>query len=252
MSTRFLLRPGDTGPIQSTPVTCGAACLTVARMLADPSFATWVRTGEGCRPEVAEATGEVERFAAWERLVHERTTALRPAGHGLSVPWPPQLGTPPWGAKRELEDGASAAGTVYHSQVLREETRARLRARHAHLLDVVVDGEPALLYVGSPVLPRHVVLLLRPPGARGVAVYDPGTGLVSELDPEAFASRRLRLSGWDVPWLAVQPSGSRRVRLPAYRLAGVPARPSRATSAGAFGRCVRAVSPWAASRPGRG
>ncbi len=240
MSATFHLRLGDTGPVQQSPVTCGSACLTVARMLADPVFARWVRDG-GAAPQGAPAGAtEEERFAAWEQIVLARTTALFPPGHGVAAPWPSRLGTPPWGAKRELEDGASAAGTAYEVEVLREEPRTRLRARYDHLLDVVAEGEPALLYVGSVLLPRHVVLVLRGPGPAGPAVYDPGTGLVAALDAETFATRRLRLSGWDVPWFAVQPTGTRRVRLPAYRRAGIAASPVRATSAGAFGRCLLA------------
>lgn len=37
----FRLRLGDQGPVQQSPVSCGAACLTVARMLVNPQFARW-------------------------------------------------------------------------------------------------------------------------------------------------------------------------------------------------------------------
>ena len=76
----------------------------------------------------------------------------------------------------------------------------------------MADGEPALLYVGNAVLPRHVVLVLPGDGDSVLDVYDPATGLVTLLDADSFAERRLRLSGWDVPWIAVQPDGTRRVQ----------------------------------------
>ena len=212
MSTGFRLRLGDQGPVQQSPVTCGSACLTVARMLVNPQFARWITTGQGPRVDAPPGDTEAERFAAYERVVMDRTNRLYAGGRRLNVPWPRALGTPPWGAKKELEFGASRRGTRYTVEVLRTDLAKRLRADHARLVEVVDDGEPALLYVGNAVLPRHVVLVLPGDGDRVLDVYDPTTGLVTLLDEESFAARRLRLSGWDVPWFAVQPDGTRRVQ----------------------------------------
>ncbi len=212
MSTGFRLRLGDQGPVQQSPVTCGSACLTVARMLVNPQFARWITTGEGPRVDAPPGDTEAERFAAYERVVMDRTNRLYAGGRRLNVPWPRSLGTPPWGAKKELEFGASRRGTRYTVEVLRTDLAKRLRADHARLVEVVDDGEPALLYVGSAVLPRHVVLVLPGDGDGVLDVYDPTTGLVTLLDEESFGARRLRLSGWDVPWFAVQPDGTRRVQ----------------------------------------
>jgi len=212
MSTGFRLRLGDQGPVQQSPVTCGSACLTVARMLVNPQFARWITTGEGPRVDAPPGDTEAERFAAYERVVMHRTNHLYAGGRRLNVPWPRTLGTPPWGAKKELEFGASRRGTRYSVEVLRTDLAKRLRADHARLVDVVDDGEPALLYVGNAVLPRHVVLVLPGDGDGVLDVYDPTTGLVTLLDADSFAARRLRLSGWDVPWFAVQPDGTRRVQ----------------------------------------
>ena len=60
----YLLRAGDTGPTQQSPVTCGAACLTVARMLVDDPFARWVTAGSGLPVLGAEGSTPVERFAS--------------------------------------------------------------------------------------------------------------------------------------------------------------------------------------------
>ena len=54
MSTGFRLRAGDQGPVQQSPVTCGSACLTVARMLVNPQFAQWIVTGEGARGDASQ------------------------------------------------------------------------------------------------------------------------------------------------------------------------------------------------------
>ncbi|WP_230209127.1 hypothetical protein [Nostocoides sp. HKS02] len=116
------------------------------------------------------------------------------------------------GARKELEFGASRRGTQYELRLVRQLTKGGLRAAYAHLLDVVGDGEPALLYLGNAVLPRHVTLVLPGDGDRVLDVYDPATGHVTRLDQGHFASRELRIAGWDVPWLTVQPDGARRVQ----------------------------------------
>ena len=206
MSAPFQLRVGDTGPVQQQPVSCGAACLTVARMLVDPVFASWVRTGEPRLPGALPGDSASERFAAYERVVMRRTNTLWPGGRALALPWPRLLGTPPWGARRELEHGAARPGSRYALAVAPRDARA-LAAVHDRLAAVVRDGRPALLYVGNRRLPRHVVLVLPGHADSVLEVYDPGDGRVRPLRRDALAQRRLALSGWDVPWLTVEPVG---------------------------------------------
>ena len=61
----YRLVNGDTGPRQQSNLTCGSACLTVARMLVDPAFAHWVATGEGAREYDAGSQGadEIDQLA---------------------------------------------------------------------------------------------------------------------------------------------------------------------------------------------
>lgn len=210
MSAPFRLVNGGRGPRQQSPTTCGAACATVARMLVDAPFARWIVAGEGHLVPGAEGGTQAERFAAWERTVHARTNGGRTPGGALLMPWPRALGTPPWGLKHELENGASRVGTRYRILSVRGHSQETLRARYRRLLDLVEEGQPAALYVGNALLPRHVTLIL--PGERGrLGVYEPHAGLVRDLDEDDFAGRRLGLGGWDVPWILVQPTGHRRV-----------------------------------------
>jgi hypothetical protein len=212
MSTGYRLRNGDVGPVQQSPVTCGSACLTVARMLVNPAFARWITTGQGPRADAPPGGTEQERFAAYERVVMGRTNRLLAGGGRLNLPWPRSLGTPPWGARKELEFGASRQGTRYVVRLLRAHTGGGLRAAHARLVELVADGEPALLYIGSVTLPRHVTLVLPGDGDRLLDVYDPATGQVTVLDEATFARRELGIAGWDVPWFTVLPDGTRRVQ----------------------------------------
>lgn len=212
MATAYRLRAGDTGPVQQSPVTCGSACLTVARMLVDPVFASWVRTGTPRLPGSPAGENQAERFAAYERVVMGRTNGVLAGRRSPNLPWPRALGTPPWGAKRELEYGAATQGTRYDVATVRQLSDETLRDAFEHLVDVVAEGEPGLLYVGNAQLPRHVVLVLPGDGDRVLDVYDPGTGRVDHLRRDTFVERRLALSGWQNPWFVVQPTGHRRVR----------------------------------------
>lgn len=211
MSAPFRLVQGSSGPRQQSPTTCGSACATVARMLVDAPFARWITAGEGSPVPGAEGDSPAERFAAWERTVHARTNGWWGPRGSLALGWPRLLGTPPWGLKHELEHGAARAGTRYRMLSVRAHSQESLRARYRRLIDLVVEGEPAVLYVGNRWLPRHVTLVL--PGDRRstLHVYEPASGTVLLLDEDAFAQRRLALGGWSVPWILVQPTGHRRV-----------------------------------------
>ena len=102
----FHLGRGDTGPVQQSPVTCGSAALTVARMLVNPEFARWIVSGIDPSGGPPDSRPERDRFAEHERAVMNRTNGFRAAGGQWNIPWPHALGTPPWGAKTELEYGA--------------------------------------------------------------------------------------------------------------------------------------------------
>jgi hypothetical protein len=67
-----------------------------------------------------------------------------------------------------------------------------------------VATHPVALYIGSPTLPRHVVLAVSA-GSDGLSAYDPASGDLVTITQAAFVSARLRVAGWDVPWFAVLP-----------------------------------------------
>ena len=223
MTAPFRLHAGDSAPSQQSPTTCGAACLTVARMLIDPLFARWILTGEGPRRGVPDAPTLGERFAAYERIVHRRTNGLYAGAGRLNLPWPRRLGTPPWGAKKELEFGAARRDTDYTVEMLRHHSPAELGEHFDRLLAIVADGEPALLYVGTHLVPRHVLLILPDNGDGNLEVYDPARGTVTELTRHAFTSRAVDLAGWDVPWFSVEPVGIVRERAYEWAPGAVPA-----------------------------
>lgn len=208
MTEPFRLSAGEQAPVQQSGTTCGSASLTVARMLIDPAFARWVRDGipkdarDDGAPEPDRRT-PAQRFAAYEQVVMSRTNALRGPGHRLQLPWPRALGTPPWGARAELEQGASEPGADYRVAWLRRLRGPSLEHAYAALRARVRRGRPALLYVGSAWLPRHVVLVLPPTADHQLDVYEPSAGQVVDLPRQPFVARRLAVAGWDQPWAAV-------------------------------------------------
>jgi len=169
---------GVFGPMLRQPDqrTCAPACLVVARMTLDPAYAAWV-CAVACR------------FAD-EVLAQHRQVRL----------WPRALGTPPWEAARLL----TAPGVTYRTRL------ARPRRGHGfeELRRGVRSGRPVLAYVGSRLLPRHVVLVLGE-SSGSLRVYDPATGTLRTVTRAAFAQRRLGLGGWHVPWFLVTPSARR-------------------------------------------
>lgn len=201
MVASFRLRAGDDAPVQQSSTTCGSASLTVARMLIDPGLAEWIRDGVTAGGAPVDQRRPAERFAAAEQLVAARTNGLF-GPLGLQLPWPRALGTPPWGGRAELEHGAALPATRYATSWFRFGGVARLEHAYALLCERVSVGRPALLYVGNDWLPRHVVLVVAARDGE-LDVYEPSAGTVITVSRELFIERRLRVAGWDVPWLAV-------------------------------------------------
>ncbi|EWT00462.1 hypothetical protein N865_15555 [Intrasporangium oryzae NRRL B-24470] len=205
MVVPFRLHAGEPAPVQQSSTTCGSASLTVARMLVDPEFAQWVREGVG--PSVpgvaAHATDPVAaRFAAYEQIVAGRTNALLGVGGRLQLPWPRALGTPPWGARNELEHGAADPGARYSISWTRFRGPRQRATAYRVLRERVSHGRPALLYIGNGRLPRHVVLVVSR-DATALHVYEPATGQVLPMTEDRFAGQRVGLAGWNVPWAVV-------------------------------------------------
>jgi len=189
-------------------------------MLVSPEFGQWIVDGIDPKGGPTDPRSEAQRFAEHEGEVMNRTNGIRAAGGKLNVPWPRALGTPPWGAEKELEFGAGRPGAAYAMRLVRLGSKDALHDAYRDLMRLVREDLPALLYIGNAWVPRHVTLVLPGgdggggaevgggvggSGGGGLDVYDPATGSVTELDPERFASRTLGIAGWNVPWITVQP-----------------------------------------------
>jgi hypothetical protein len=159
---------------------CGPSCAVVARMARDSAY----------------ARETVPRFDDEVLATHRRVTGLRGAAGALQIPWPRALGTPPWA----LADEMGGSGAAYRWRVARFDRAGAFQ----RVLAGVRSDQPVAVYVGSTLLPRHVVLALGE-DAGDLDVYNPGSGRLTRVTAEAFAGARLGLGSWQVPWFTVEP-----------------------------------------------
>ncbi|WP_372727853.1 hypothetical protein [Nocardioides sp.] len=181
---------------------CGAAVLVLARMLLDDAYADLVVAGVHPSTGQRSAGDLSQRFAAEVLGMHRRVTGPMDASGRLQLPWPRALGTPPWAVARQLS--ATAGSHLPPTRYSVTPIGRRARDVFDRILEATESGRPVPLFVGNRLLPRHVVLALGSASGR-LRCYDPATGRVVPLDRTAFIERRLGLSGWDRPWLAVLP-----------------------------------------------
>lgn len=170
------MNPLAAGLRQPDARSCGAASMVMARLLRD---------GRG---------SSAETFREEVLSCHRRLTSVYDAG-GWHVPWPRALGTPPWAVKRELEAITGRRHVV----------RLARWSREAAYDQLLVSG--GALYVGSRLLPRHVLLALAD-GASELRCYQPSRGTVVVLPRAEFVHHRLTRAGWPYPWLTVSPAAA--------------------------------------------
>ncbi|MDQ1737864.1 MAG: hypothetical protein QOH56_4115 [Pseudonocardiales bacterium] len=176
---------------QPDRTTCGSAALVVAQMLVRPTVAATILGDH-------HAAGAQRRFAVAARRMHRRTSGLLDADRKLQLPWPPELGTLPWSAARQM----SSRGGRYTATVVDPHRR---RVAFDAVAGAVAAGYPCLLYVGDGFSPRHVVLAVGSSPA-GMRIYEPSSGGIQGLTRESFSGAApFEVAGWDQPWVVVLP-----------------------------------------------
>ncbi len=173
------MNPLAAGLRQPDARSCGAASVVMAGLLRE------------------DRSPAPEEFREEVLACHRRLTSLR-GPDGRQVPWPRALGTPPWAVRRALEALAGCDHDLHLARWSRETSYDRL---------AVAGGA---LYVGSRLLPRHVLLALAG-GAGGdgtLRCYQPSRGTVVALPREEFVRGRLTQAGWPVPWFAISPAAA--------------------------------------------
>ena len=189
--------------VQPDGTTCGSASLVMSRMVNNPAYAMSVLTGYD--PVTGQTAGGTprERFAAESVAMHERTNAWHDRDGDFNPAWPMALGTHPDDVAREMSatGGSGVPGTTYQVDYVRLEDRA---ASFDKMASAAQAGHTVPAFVGSPGMPRHVVLVT---GAESGALtfYEPGEGRTVTVTREQWLNDRSHLGGWDKPWAIVVP-----------------------------------------------
>lgn len=195
-----LTSPSDdvTQPDQTT---CGSSSLVMARMLNDPAYAMWMRTGYDPETGETDPRSFEERFDDESFRVKTLTNdATSPEGEPQQ-PWPSFLGTPPWGAASEMNAHAGVPGSEYGNDVVDPSDPGRTFDAVQRASE---DGHAVPLYIGDEWSPRHVVLVTGTDGD-SLEVYDPASGSTTTISRDEFEGNDLGTSGWDQAWTAVVP-----------------------------------------------
>ena len=165
------------GPLrQPDRRSCGAATLVFAEMLRNPGYAA--RVGRS--------------FAEESLAMHDRVTGPADVAGRLQLPWPRALGTPPWAVARHL---GARWGTSYATRIV----------RHHRRLDLTVTDRPAVLFVGSRWLPRHVVLVVATDDYT-LSCFEPSSGRLARMPSAGLGRPDWKLAGWSYPWFTVATS----------------------------------------------
>jgi hypothetical protein len=187
-----------TRPRQPDARSCGAACLVMERVLRDDAYAALISRGSHPDTGWSIRGDAAQRFRTEVLAMHRRTTSAVAVGGHLQVPWPRALGTPPWSLAGQL-------GADWSSRLWRRATPNRLD----EVLRALDTGACVPLYVGTALLPRHVVLAVdaeRHGGeVTGIWCYDPGTGGLRPMPIARLRSGRTGFDRWTHLWWAVLP-----------------------------------------------
>lgn len=168
---------------QRDGISCGPSVAVVAAALLKPQYGTALRTA-----------GSASWFDAEQVRVHRAVNRI----------WPRKLGMTPRGLARAI----SAQSPVrYHWRVCRGLVR-----RNDPLSDVLTavrDGRPVAMLIGN-VIPRHWVLLIGAQvGGDQLRCYEPSSGAVLVVDPEAVRRSELTGLGFPRPFAFVLPAAGR-------------------------------------------
>jgi uncharacterized protein YukE len=198
---------------QTTDTTCGSASLIVARMLADPVYALRMLGGYDSAtgtsvPGGSTPDGIAERFAKEEQAVQGRTNSVVDRSGGLKLPWPSAVGTSPWGASEEMNNGAGIPGTGYHVSMIDSDSPADAQRAYDEVARAVDSGRPVPMYTGSDNAPRHVVLVVGRDVDGALQIYNPADGTVNRVSESGFVSGGDELydaGSWRRPWAVITP-----------------------------------------------
>lgn len=199
--------------MQPSDTTCGPSAVVMARLINDPAY----------RASLVDERGVVDRsaFVAAVRSMHRATSWVQDHSGRWQLPWLPMLGTTPWALAHAMSGPGGAGRNGYRHRVLPFDP-ANPGVVVAAVTAAIERGNVVPVFVGSPAMARHVVLVT---GATAMTLdlYDPASGGWHELSRVDFAAGEARVAGWTEPWFAIVAEAQTTVDEPASVAAGATA-----------------------------
>jgi hypothetical protein len=194
--------PGGEHFRQPDQTSCGPSSLVMAKMINTPEYgADLLAPGDdGTTDPVVVTT----RFDQAVLSMHRVTGGWKDSGGTWQLPWPGQLGTPPWAVARQLSvaGGSGRRGTTYRAHLANP---VALGASYDAITKAVDAGECVPLFIGDDVIARHVVLVTGE-SHDGLSIYDPSSGTWVRASRTAYVSGNIGVAGWSQPWFVITPS----------------------------------------------
>lgn len=194
--------PGGEQYRQPDRTTCGSSSLIMAKMINFPEFGSaLLAPGNDGTVDPAVVT---QRFDQAVLSMHRTTSGWKDVDGTWQLPWPAQLGTPPWAVARQMNvaGGSGRPGTRYRAQLA---DPADLGASYDAVTRAVDAGECVPLFIGDDVIARHVVLVTGG-SVDGLSIYDPSSGTWVTASRDAYTSGNIGVAGWSQPWFVVTPA----------------------------------------------
>jgi hypothetical protein len=174
----------------------------MAKMINTPQYgADMLAPGDDGNTDPVVVT---KRFDQAVLSMHRTTGGWKDSGGAWQLPWPTQLGTPPWAVARQLSvaGGSGRTGIKYRAHLANP---VDLGANYDAVVGAVDAGECVPLFIGDDVIARHVVLVTGE-SDDGLSLYDPSSGAWVNVRREAYVAGNIDVAGWSQPWFVVTPS----------------------------------------------
>ena len=198
--------PGGDQFHQPDQTTCGSSSLVMAKMINTPDYGTTIlQPGDD---GTVDSDAVKQRFDQAVLSMHTVTGGWKDSAGTWQLPWPAQLGTPPWAVARQMSatGGSGVTGSSYRSHLV---DPLNSSGSYDAVAAAVAAGQCVPLFIGNDVMARHVVLVTghsHPAAGDELSIYDPSCGQWVTATRAGYVGNDINIAGWGQPWFAILPA----------------------------------------------
>ena len=182
--------------------------MVMAKMINTPDYGTTIlQPGDD---GAIDTDAVKQRFDVAVLAMHVATGGWKDSAGSWQLPWPAQLGTPPWAVARQMSasGGSGVAGTSYRSHLVNPLDPG---SSYTAITAAVNAGQSVPLFIGNDVMARHVVLVtghtqVENSDDDGLSIYDPSCGRWVSATRAGFVGNNIDVAGWGQPWFTILPA----------------------------------------------